>query len=292
MPGLTLQQLDYLVAVADASSWAEAAEGLGVTPSALSQGLRQLEHRLGVPLFDRRGRGRRLRPEGLEVLAYARGVVAASRDLARWAEAIRGGTRGAVRIGMIDVAAVVHFGPTLQAFRRLHPDIGLHLVVGPSGQLLDQLRDGYVALAVVVRPARTTGEFELVDLIEEELAVYAPSGVAERPVGEWGPWVSFPSGSHTRELVAARMVELGAPFEVVAESHQPEVLRGMVELGMGWTVLPVTQAEIEPTPLVRLRPDPILVRTLSVARRHDRLTSPVADALVERLVAHAGRPVV
>ena len=42
---------------------------------------------------------------------------------------------------------------------------------------------------------------------------------------------------------------LGAPLDVVAESHQPEVLREMVRLGTGWTVLPVSQAEYGDRPL-------------------------------------------
>ncbi len=57
LPQLTIQQLDYLVAVADHATWAEAAASLGVTPSALSQGLAELERRLGIGLFERVGRG-------------------------------------------------------------------------------------------------------------------------------------------------------------------------------------------------------------------------------------------
>ena len=43
LPNLTVQQLDYLVAVVDAPTWADAAARLGVTPSALSQGLAEFE---------------------------------------------------------------------------------------------------------------------------------------------------------------------------------------------------------------------------------------------------------
>ncbi|HJO20216.1 MAG TPA: LysR family transcriptional regulator, partial [Acidimicrobiales bacterium] len=85
LPNLTVQQLEYLVAAADAPTRAAAAAGLGVTPSALTQGLAELERRVGLPLFERRGRQTLLRPDAAEVLAHARRVVAATRDLARWA---------------------------------------------------------------------------------------------------------------------------------------------------------------------------------------------------------------
>lgn len=287
LPQLTIQQLDYLVAVVDEATWADAAERLAVTPSALSQGISQLERRLGVPLFDRDGRRRVLLPGADEVVDYARRVVAATHDLGRWADATRAGTVGQLRVGMIDVAAVDYFGATLQGFRRDHPDLDLHLAVAPSGTLADQLLSGAISLAVMVRPVHPTGELDLVELMDEELAMYAPAGVRLPAPADWGPWVTFPSGSHTRGLVARRLAEFGAPFDVVAESHQPEVLRGMVGLGMGWTVLPVTQAETEPLPLRRVREAPLLVRRLVVARRHDRLSDPAADALVERLSARA-----
>jgi hypothetical protein len=58
LPNLSVQQLDYLVAVHDAPTWADAAAAVGVTPSALSQGLSELERRLGVALFARDGRRR------------------------------------------------------------------------------------------------------------------------------------------------------------------------------------------------------------------------------------------
>ena len=58
VPNLTVQQLEYLVAVADAPTWAVAASVMGVTPSAMSQGLAELERRVGIPLFERDGRRR------------------------------------------------------------------------------------------------------------------------------------------------------------------------------------------------------------------------------------------
>ncbi|MEL7156186.1 MAG: LysR family transcriptional regulator, partial [Actinomycetota bacterium] len=109
LPAITVQQLEYLVAVVEAPTWAEAAAGLGVSPSALSQGIGQLERRLGLSLFERHGRRRVLQPGADEVVDYAQRVVAATRDLGRWAESRRAGAVGQLRVGMIDVAAVHYF---------------------------------------------------------------------------------------------------------------------------------------------------------------------------------------
>ncbi len=276
---VSTQQLEYLVAVAGGGTWADAAARLGVSQSALSQGLGQLERRLGVPLFEREGRRRVLVDSAAPVVDYARRVVAETRGLGRWTAAAARGEAGVLRVGMIDLAATVLFGETLQRYRRRHPAVDVHLAVVGSAALAEQLRAGELSMAVIVEPPRNTGELDLTPLLDDELAVYGPGG-AEVPVGEWGPWVTFPPDSHTRHLVARRLAQLGASFDVVAESHQPEVLRGMVALGMGWTVLPVAQAETEPNPLVRARPEPLLTRRLVAATRRAAVVDPLAADLL------------
>src|SRR3546814_19186625 len=88
------QKLECLVAIDRHTTWGEAAAAVGVTPSALSQGIAELERRLGVELFQRDGRRRVPSRDHLPVLRYAASTVAATRDLARWLAARRGGTTG------------------------------------------------------------------------------------------------------------------------------------------------------------------------------------------------------
>ncbi len=284
---LTTQQLEYLVAVSDGPTWAEAAAALGVTQSALSQGLGQLERRVGVPLFDRDGRRRVLHPGAEPVLRYARRVLGDTEDLARWARAVGAGEAGQLRVGMIDLAAIGPFGPTVQRFRRERPEVELHLAVAPSAVLSEQVLAGDLALAVIVEPSPNRGDLDLLPLWRDDLGLYAPEGRPAGPPAAWGPWVTFPATSHTRRLIGRRLAEAGAAFEVVAESHQPEVLRSMVALGLGWAVLPVAQAEAGPSPLRRAQPEPLTSRQLVVARRFGAAPDPAADALADLLVQRA-----
>jgi DNA-binding transcriptional LysR family regulator len=279
LPNLTVQQLEYLVAAAASPTRAAAAAGLGVTPSAITQGLAELERRVGVPLFERHGRQTRLRPQAAEVLAHARRVVAETRDLARWAETRRSGSAGTVRLGTIDAVAVHHRAAAIRRHRRVSPDLDLRLTVAPSGALLDSLRVGDLDLVVCVESADPPVGIDTVICLEEPLHAYAPDGAAVGAPATWGPWVTYPDGSHTRSVIAAGLMAVGAPFEVVAESNQPDVLREMVRLGMGWAVLPEAQAEAGVESLERVRRLPIGVRRLVVARR----SGAPADAAVEAL---------
>jgi DNA-binding transcriptional LysR family regulator len=278
---VSVQQLEYLVAVAAAPTWADAAAEVGVTQSALSQGLAELERRVGVALFERQGRRRVLSSAAAPVLEHARLVVAATRDLATWAARQRRGDTGELRLGMIDVAAVSYFPRVLRRFREARPDVELRLTVAPSEELLHGVVSSSLDVAVCIEAPNAIDGLEWSVLRRDELAVFAPPNIKVGAPPTWGPWVSFPSSSHTRSVITRALHELGAAFEVVAESHQPEVLREMVALGMGWTALPTAQAgNLKPA-----RAKPLAERRLVVARRAAAAPNPIADVLVSGLRA-------
>ena len=279
LPDLSLRQLEYLVAVDDEATWAAAAERVGVSPSALSQGLAELERRVGVALFEPAGRRRVLRPAAAPVLDHARQVIALTRDLLDWSGRVAGASEGRVRLGMIDVAAVEHFPDVLRGFRADRPDVELTLVVAPSGELHDLVASGGLDVAVVVEGDRTAAGVSATPLLTEPLVVHGPPGAELGPPTTWGPWVLFPSGSRTRRQIEAALVERGAPVEVVAESHQPDVLREMVLLGLGWTVLPRSQGGLD-----GLTPgDVVAQRRLVLVRRRGSISDPAVDELARRL---------
>lgn len=282
VPNLTVQQLEYLVAVADSPTWAVAAAAAGVTPSALSQGLAELERRVGLPLFERDGRRRVLTAGAAPVLAHARDVVARTADLAWYTRQLREGRRGALRVGLIDAAAVEHFSRTLRRFRAQHPHLDLRLTVTSSSALLELLRRAELDLVVCVEPPGLVESVVTWPLTSEPLVVYTPGRRAlARPHRDWGPWVTFPAGAHTRHIVERALHHLGAPFEVVAESHQPDVLREMVRIGLGWTVLPAGAGRRVSATLA-VGPE-IARRRLIVARRAAAVPNQAGEDLEHQL---------
>lgn len=282
VPNLTVQQLEYLVAVADAPTWAVAAAAVGVTPSALSQGLAELERRVGLSLFERAGRRRVLAPAAAPVLAHAREVVARTVDLARYTHELQEGRGGSLRVGMIDAAVVEHFSQTLRHFRAQRPGLDLRLTVTSSAALLEMLRRAELDLVVCVEPPGLVESIVTTPLTSEPLLIHAPEGRAlDRPPSEWGPWVTFPTGAHTRLVIQRALRRMGAPFDVVAESHQPEVLREMVRIGLGWTVLPpVSTCDAAASPAIG---QPIADRRLVVARRAEAVPNRAGEVLEQAL---------
>lgn len=279
-------QLSYLLAAIETGSWTAGAAKLGVTTSAFGQGIRELENRLGVRLFDKVGRRRVPTTAATGVAEHAQRILGGYEGLDRWVRQTREGTTGVIRAGMIDTAAIHHFGDALVRFRRVHPELELRLSVRPSAQLIDELRSDAHDVIVSVEPPQNH-DLDCTELVAEPIYVYAPDGAAKLPLEQWGPWVTFPEDSLTRNLVAKTLRSQGVVFNVVAESSQPAVIREMVKLGMGWTVLPSVDAETEPHALERADRQPIATRTLSLIRLRDRSASPALQRFIAMMMSES-----
>lgn len=233
------QQLAYLREVERSATFTEAAERLGVSQPALSQALAELERRMGVPLFERQGRLRVLTEAGREAARFASEVLGRAAELQGWIGAYRDGAGGTLTVGMIDAASLYALPEAVRAFREEFPAVTLRMRVDTSTALVERLRRYELDLAVVVGPA--PDDLEAVEVAREALHVYVPPGATER--AEDADWVLYPTGSHTRAQIEEGLARLGIAPRVVLESGNPEVLRQMVALGFGWSVLPAAVAD-------------------------------------------------
>src|SRR5262249_42389174 len=129
LAGISVRQLMHLREAVRRGSFTGAAAALGVSQPALSQSLAELERRLGVELFGRAGRQRRLTAAGLEVLAFAERVLAEVGELRDRLGASASGESGRLRVGMIDAATLYVLPDAIGAYRDAHPGVDLQLRV-------------------------------------------------------------------------------------------------------------------------------------------------------------------
>jgi DNA-binding transcriptional LysR family regulator len=240
--GVTLRQLTYLRAAARATSFTAAAAELGMSQPALSQALGELERRVGVALFEPTGRQRRLTGDGAEVAAFAERVLAEAGELRERLAALAGGEAGSLRVGMIDAASLYVLPGAIRRYRSAHPDVELELRVDTSSSLMAQLRAFELDVVFAVGPA--DADFVGIEVLREPLHLYAPPGTVDpsRPPADV-EWALYEGGSRTRGLIDEGLARLAIRPRVSLESGNPQVLRQVVELGLGWSVLPPGVAE-------------------------------------------------
>ena len=129
MRGFEFAELKAFAAVVERKSFARAAEHLGLSPSALSQTIRQLEGRIGTRLLNRTTRS--VAPSASGELLYGR-IAPLFREMdAAVAEATEaaGHTTGTLRINTLGIAARTIIAPRLSRFHQAYPEVLLDIVV-------------------------------------------------------------------------------------------------------------------------------------------------------------------
>ncbi|HET6742135.1 MAG TPA: LysR family transcriptional regulator [Kribbella sp.] len=172
---MELQQLRYVLAVAETNSFTRAAERCLVVQSALSHQIARLERELGARLFDRTSRRVRLTPAGTAFLPAARQCLEAAERAAAEAAAAVGQVRGRLAVGLIPTVAAVDIPAALRDFRRDYPDVRISLRVGASEKLVEQVKEGVIDVAFLGLP--TTAEprgVEARELARDRLVAVVP----------------------------------------------------------------------------------------------------------------------
>lgn len=129
MRGSEFAELKAFVAVVERQSFARAAEHLGLSPSALSQTIRQLERRIGTRLLNRTTRS--VAPSASGEQLYQR-LAPLFREMAvavTEASEATGRMSGTLRINTLGIAARTIIAPRLARFHQVHPEVELDIVV-------------------------------------------------------------------------------------------------------------------------------------------------------------------
>jgi DNA-binding transcriptional LysR family regulator len=147
---MDLTQLRMFCCVAETGSVARAAEQLHRVPSNLTTRLRQLEQELGTDLFIREKQRLRLSPMGHNFLCYAHRILALSEEAMSITHA--GEPAGNFALGSMESTAATRLPTLLAAYHQRFPQVSLSLATGTSGEIIERVRAGTLAAALVDGP--------------------------------------------------------------------------------------------------------------------------------------------
>ncbi|WP_067481198.1 LysR family transcriptional regulator [Actinomadura hibisca] len=288
---MELQQMRYVVAVAETGSFTRAAERCLVVQSALSHQIAKLERELGARLFDRTSRRVRLTPAGSAFLPAARQALDAAERARAEVSAATGEIRGRLAIGAIPTLAAVDLPTVLKEYHQSHPHVRISLRTMASELLIEQVRDGSMDAAFLgVLPGTAPPGVEHRELIHDRLmAVVWPghplAGETEIELRQLAgeTFIDFPAGTVGRaqsdHAFAASGVRREVPFEVSAG----DLMIRMVRTGLGVTMLPAAfTPQIEGVRTLCVRDAPARVEMLIWSRF---TPSPAAAAFLDALGA-------
>jgi DNA-binding transcriptional LysR family regulator len=174
---LSSLQLDAFLAVARSGSFSEAAARLGLTQSALSQRVLNLESELERTLFIRESAGTRLSEEGETLLRYAQAKESMEAEMLQQLKAgeTRGQVSGLLRVAGFSTVVRSLVLPKLGALGRKHPGLRFELLTRELREIPELLRSGRVDLALSTQPLERAG-YESVHIGWEENVLIEAAG--------------------------------------------------------------------------------------------------------------------
>jgi DNA-binding transcriptional LysR family regulator len=281
-------QLRYFVAAARSEHMARAAEQLDLSQPALSRSIQKLEEELGLPLFDRVGRGVRLNDAGKILLRRVDRANAEFEDALR--ELKDFGAAKSVSLGYLSTFGVRLIPELVKGFSALEPDLQFNLFEAPSPLLTKQLLNGEVDLCVSTELFDPGLEWR--PLFKEELFALVP---VEHPLAARKsielidladePFVALRAGHGLRLVLDELCARAGFKPKINLEGYEVSSLRGLVVAGFGVTLAPkraVSAATYVDLPISA----PDCFRVVGVSWRKDRWLSPKACAFRDYLVKH------
>lgn len=255
-----LRELRTFLAVVRHGTFSAAGNAVGLTQSAVSTQIRNLEAELGEALFERTGRavrlnaaGRRLLPQASEMLALAERIRHSSSET----------LAGEWHLGAIASLQSGRLPAVLQRLAREFPGVRVRVAPGVSLSLLDQVDKGDLDMALIVRPPfGLPADLHTRVIAREPFVLIAPPESTENSLEallERYPLVLYDRGSFGGRQVVRFLERQRLRPSIRLELDEIDAIARMVECGLGVALIPLTG--------LWQRQSPLPVRSLPLGER-------------------------
>lgn len=170
---MNLQELRYLVAVAEHRHFGRAADVCNVSQPTLSSQIKKLEDELGVTLLERTNKRVELTPVGGQILEHARRALAEAGQMEAVARAARDPLVGPLKLGVIPTLAPYLLPIILKPLRHSYPGLTIELWEDQTRSLIDGLRNHRLDAALLATPPESP-EITEIALFDEPLLAALP----------------------------------------------------------------------------------------------------------------------
>jgi DNA-binding transcriptional LysR family regulator len=291
-PRVTLRQWAVFAAIAQCETTTAAGEQLGLSQSAVSAALAELESALGHPLFDRHARRLHLNALGRQLLPQAQALLdhAGALEHATVQPNVRLKLAASSTIGNYVLPAL------LASFQQqIAPDSQLDVLIGNTQDVVDAVQRFEVDIGLIEGTCR--GEaLEIETWFDDEMVIVAAPRhpLAQGPVSHAAlreaSWLMREPGSGTRELIDSRIASVVGPLHVALELGHSEAIQRTVAAGYGISCLSrhVVADALRDGRLVEVQSDlPRIARPLLIVRHRDKHPTHGLTQFIDALHSHA-----
>lgn len=282
----SIRQLRVFVAVAQHGSFSQAGLHIGLSQSAVSHSIKELEAEMGIRLLDRTTREVMLTEAGQQLATRLERLLEELNTTLLDVRSYGQQRSGTVRVAASQTISAQLMPQTLAASQQTFPDIKIMLRDRPQQWVLQSVRNAEVDFGIVVGPLQSP-DFACEPILDEPFLLLCrrDDSLASAPQINWSllngrTMVLQDYASGSRWLIDEALREQQVQAEIVQEIGHPATLYPMVEAGIGISILPALALPLpEGRPLMVRRIFPEINRTLMLIRRKNRSLSPAAEAI-------------
>ncbi|AKL42830.1 MULTISPECIES: LysR family transcriptional regulator [Serratia] len=282
----SLKQLRVFVAVARHGSFSRAGEAIGLTQSAVSHSVKELEAEVGVRLLDRTTREVVLTDAGLRLANRVERLLDELQAALLDARSFGVQRSGTVRVATSQTISAHLMPQCIAAGEREYPEIRIMLRDQAQQQVLHSVRNAEVDFGIVVDPVQAV-DLECEAVLHEPFLLLCRDDhpfAAQQEV-RWSALngcrlvlQDYASGS--RPLIDSALRQQGVEAQVVQEIGHPATLFPMVAEGIGISIFPALALPLPEGGRLRVRRlVPEINRALMLVRRKNRSLTPAAEAI-------------
>lgn len=290
---MTLQQLEYIVALDTCRHFVTAAEKCFVTQPTLTMQVKKLEEELGIRIFNRCHKPLRPTPAGEKIISHAYRILREVNQMKEYVNNRKGLLAGTWRLGVIPSLAPYLLPLFLPSFIKEYPQVQLKVFEMQTADIIAALREDRLDMGLLVTPLEQRDILETA-LFEEPFLLYLPH---DHPLGlkeevnpadlDIGQMLVLTEGHCFRNQILNICGEQaqGGHHNFFYESGSIETLKRMVDQGMGYTLIPWLSAGEKRLPM-RIRPfaQPQPVREVSLVYGHNFSQHTLLEKLAEKIL--------
>ncbi|RMA78943.1 LysR family transcriptional regulator [Umboniibacter marinipuniceus] len=284
------QSLKAFLWVAETGSFSEAAESLHLTQPAVSKRIASLEDQLNVRLFDRINRRVSLTESGRVLLPRAQHILKEVMDARRVLRDMTGEIEGPLKMATSHHVGLHRLPPVLKDFAKSYPKVSPDMAFMDSEKAYEEVLAGRQELAVVTLAPTNNSNLNTHPIWRDDLVFvvgkeHVLAEVGELNIESMSKWPAILPGdvTYTGRIVKHLFESREVPLHVAMSTNYLETIKMLVNVGMGWSVLPRCMSE----DLVQFElTDVEISRNLGVIWHKARTLSNAAKAFIGSLSEH------
>ncbi|MBL4702626.1 MAG: LysR family transcriptional regulator [Phycisphaeraceae bacterium] len=284
---MEIHQIRYAVALSEELHFGRAAKRCYVSQPSLSVQIKKLEDEIGAPLFDRMGKKVSLTILGEQFLSHAHVILNRLEAAKNSATKLLDSDEGTIRLGVIPTVSPFWLPKILPHLRKELPKLEIIIREGTSEELAPRLLNGELDFAIGSLPV-CHDSLSSIPLLEEDFVLGVPSNhkfAKKRSISlnmaMKEPWILLEDLHCMRQQIGDFCTKRRQLFDTVLETSQVQSLTGLVEAGLGITLVPrMATQKSKKISYIRLRPSGP-TRRIGFVYHQDHFMPPVAWRFVK-----------